>query len=281
MKIALATCAELPDLVPGERLLRDALARRGHDVSCPVWDDPAVAWSSFQTVVIRTTWDYFHRLDAFLDWTGRVEASGARLVNPAETVRWNSRKTYLRDLAAAGVAVVPTEWVDAPESLDAIRARRGWDEVVLKPVISGGAHRTIIVSGTDGPAQAELDLLAREGGAMVQPLRPEIRTEGEWSLVFFGGAFSHAVVKRPAAGDFRVQSEFGGTVERVEPLPDMIAEATAVLRASGHPWVYARVDGLARAGHLEVMELEIIEPELFLDQHEQAADRLADALELH
>jgi len=197
------------------------------------------------------------------------------------------------DLDARGIAIVPTVWVSAAGSdgapdLDALIAAQGWHEgAVVKPAISATAHETWLVvprRAAEHQARFEALLASSQGGVMVQPFLPEIR-DGEWSLVFLGGEFSHAVVKRPADGDFRAQHDFGGTVGRREPDPSLIEDARAALHAAANATgtrmndiLYARVDGIVRDGTLLLMELEVIEPVLFFSHAPGAAARMAELI---
>lgn len=263
--IALATCQSLPDLTLDDRLFADALRERGVEVRAAVWDDPAVQWADFDRVVVRSTWDYHLRAGAFLAWADRV---GERLVNGAELVRWNADKGYLLDLEGRGVAIVPTVRLRPGDDAGNVLAERGWSRAVAKPVVSAAAYGVRIVTGS---VRAEADLL-------LQPFVEEIVSKGEWSFVFLAGAFSHAVVKRPAAGDFRVQEEYGGTVARAEPSKDLVLQASTALEHLPRPWTYARVDAVETPGRLLLVELELIEPELFFRFDSASADRLAAAV---
>jgi glutathione synthase/RimK-type ligase-like ATP-grasp enzyme len=285
--IALATYASLPALADDEYPLITSLARLGIQAEPAVWDDVSVDWSRFDAAVIRSCWDYHLRAAEFFAWVERVESLGVAIWNPPSVLRWNSRKTYLRDLAAAGVRTVPTVWVDAAtsddgDSLVTTLEHEGWTDAVVKPVVSASAHDTWKLSRADAAADpahdARLERIAAAHGAMVQPLVHEIATDGEWSLQFFGGSFSHAVVQRAAPGDFRVQREFGGTFERVDASPTLICQAEAAVLAAPGRTVYARVDGVVVGGDLVVTELELLEPALFLDADHAAPDRFAAAI---
>jgi glutathione synthase/RimK-type ligase-like ATP-grasp enzyme len=245
-----------------------------------VWDDPDVTWSRFDAVVVRSCWDYHLRSDAFDAWIGRLVQEGVPLWNPPEVLRWNARKTYLRELEAVGVPTVPTRFIEANDSpLEAILDQAGWDEVVIKPVVSASAHETWRASRAtiagDHPKYARL---LATGPLMVQPFLSGIMTEGEWSLCFFEGRYSHAVLKRPRPGDFRVQADHGGKYFAVEAPLRIIEQADAALRASGFRTLYARVDGCLVEGGFRLMELELLEPGLFLATNAEAPIRLADAV---
>ena len=293
-RVALITYSGVPAITTDDRLLRDALVARGAEVDARPWDARA-DWSSYHRMVLRSCWNFHHRPREFLLWVDEVkQRHDGSLRNAPALVRWSVDKRYLQDLDAHDVAIVPTIWVSVGEGekvpdLDALIAAQGWTGgAVVKPAISATAHETWRVAADDRAShQARFEaLLAKStSGVMVQPFLPEIQEDGEWSLIFLGGEFSHAVVKRPADGDFRVQHDFGGTVERREPTAALIEDARAVLRAAGRVTntgvdeiLYARVDGIVRDGALLLMELEVIEPVLFFSHAPGAAARMAELI---
>lgn len=281
MNIAFVTSSEHADLTADDRLAVAELAGRRATVKAAVWNDPAVPWGDFDTIVIRSTWDYHHSADEFRAWIGRLEALGAPVWNPPAVVRWNMEKTYLRDLAAAGIPVVPTEWLarGSRPDLGALLDRRGWLDAVVKPVISAAATRTWRVSRTSvAEIEARLAESLDVGDVMVQPFIPEIQTKGEWSLMFFAGEFSHAVRKMPLDGDFRVQTGFGGRSAVEHPGDAVLHAVRNVLDAAPKPWLYVRVDGIETAAGYLLLELEMLEPSLFLAQNPAAPARFADAI---
>ena len=278
--VALATCEAVPELVPDDRLLIPALQALGIGARPAVWDDRSVSWREYDAVVIRSCWDYHLKVDRFEAWTRGLEAEGIPLWNPPAILRWNARKTYLRELAGRGVTIVPTRFLEGPHgpTLDEVLDEAGWSEAVVKPVVSASAHETWRARrGRPADAERFAALVARMP-VMVQPFVEEIAREGEWSLCFFGERFSHAVLKRPRAGDFRVQAEHGGRARLVPADERLVAEAAAALAAAGTTTVYARVDGCVIGGALHLMELELLEPGLFLSLHPQAAARFASAI---
>ncbi|MCU0492069.1 MAG: hypothetical protein MUD01_10795 [Chloroflexaceae bacterium] len=281
MHIALATYSELPLLSSGDRLLQAALRQRGHRADAAIWDDQTITWQAYDAVVIRSCWDYHRRPEDFRTWIDRLENQGVALWNPPAMLRWNLDKRYLLDLAAGGVPVVPTLHLERGSNADlrALLLNQGWDEAVVKPTIAATSFHTWRTGGAiaERDQQRLTDMLA-ERSLLVQPLMPQI-AEGEWSLLFFGGAWSHAVLKRPAPGDFRSQGDFGGTAERREPPSGLIEQAEAILNTLTSPWLYARVDGLLVNDIFTLMELELIEPSLFLTLAPGAAEQLALACE--
>lgn len=238
-----------------------ALTAAGLIVEQRVWTDPGDL-SGHDLILPLFAWGYQRDVAAWYALLGRLEADRLPVANPVPVLRWNSDKAYLTELAAKGVAVVPTVEVAALDdaSLATARGQLGADEVVVKPAISGGADGTHRIAVGDAiPA----DALGQR--RLVQPLMPGILTDGEFSLFFFAGKFSHAIVKRPAAGDFRVQEQFGGRETAWEATTDAQALAAAALAAAPAPPVYARVDMVGDVvGTLHIMELELIEPSLFL-----------------
>jgi len=224
------------------------------------WEAPGVDWSAFDAAWIRTTWNYVDHHAAFLEWVDRV-AGMTELWNPASVVRWNSHKSYLLDLADRGIDVVPTTLVRGGEVLDLDRLldERGWDEVVVKPAVGVGAVGAVRVgrpAGARASSSSDVDRL-------VQPLVPEVAA-GEVSLIAVDGRVTHAVRKIPAEGDFRVHREYGGREVAHEPSRPELDLATRALAAVGAPLLYARVDCVPTAAGPLLMELELIEPSLFL-----------------
>src|SRR5258706_11368488 len=279
-RLAFATWRGLPELSADDRLAAEALRRRGAVVDPLLWDAPGVDGAGFDAVIVRSVWDYHLRPVEFLHWVGTLERAGTLLLNPPAVLRWNHHKSYLRDLAAHGVATVPTVWLErgADADLGGLLAERGWAEAVVKPAISARARETWVTSPSSNRTdQGRLRALLLAGDALVQPVVPEVGSKGEWSLIFLGGEFSHAMLKRPREGDFRVQEELGGTALREEPSAALVEQARQALAAAPAPCLYARADGVERDGRLVLMELELIEPGLYFGAAPGAADRFAGA----
>jgi glutathione synthase/RimK-type ligase-like ATP-grasp enzyme len=238
-----------------------ALTAAGLIVEPRVWTDPGDL-SGHDLVLPLFAWGYQRDVATWYALLDRLERERLPVVNSVPVLRWNSDKAYLAELGTRGVAVVPTVDVAAldPSGLDRARAALGVDEVVIKPAISGGADGTHRIAPS---APIPADALGQR--RLVQPLMQGILTEGEYSLFFFDGAFSHAIVKRPASGDFRVQEQFGGREADWNASAEAQALAADALAAAPAPPVYARVDMVGdAAGKLHIMELELIEPSLFL-----------------
>ena len=280
-RLALATSADHPSIQPDDAYLATSLERLGIQPIVCVWNDPAVDWSTFEAVLIRTIWDYFKYHAAFLDWLDRLDRLGVPTINDSALLRWNSDKRYLLELARHGVAIIPTRLARAAELPDVL-ATMPAQQLVIKPTISGGAWHTLRGSVGDAAFAEAVTQLPREYDYLVQPFVAEIVSEGEWSLLYFNDEFSHAVIKRPAAGDYRVQGEHGGSAEPARPDDATFAaaeRALAAVAAIGHGGhAYVRVDGVVSEGRFLIMELELIEPFLHLADHPPAAERLAQGV---
>ncbi len=281
MRIALVTSADFPDLTDDDRALLQPLQDRGHSAEPAIWSAPKCDWAAYDLIVIRSCWDYHLRLMEFLRWIASLEERNCNLWNPPAMIRWNADKTYLRELGARGVSIVPTLWFEPDSRVDLQYDIRnaGWSKAVIKPRVSATAYRTEVVETEQADAAQELfDDLLHGPGVMVQKFMDSIVTHGEWSLMFFAGRYSHAVLKTPKCGDFRVQHDFGGSSASAVP-PDYVIEAAAKsIRTLDSIPLYARVDGLESDGEFMLMEQELIEPALFLDSSPDAADSLAGAI---
>lgn len=268
-------------ILDDDRLLADALARRGFSSERVDWAREDVDWAESRCAVLRTPWDYFERLPEFSAWLERA-AVQTQIINAPDILRWNVDKHYLRDLAERDVAVVPTRFIETGEDVDleALLDELEFDEAVIKPVVSGAARHTYRVDRHNlVEREARLRSLVAEEAMMIQPFLHSILENGEVTLMMFAGRYSHAIVKRAKAGDFRVQDNHGGTVHEHEPHADEIALAEAAMRACAGVPAYGRVDMVRDAdGKPRVMELELVEPELWIREHPASADAFADAI---
>ncbi|WP_421861207.1 ATP-grasp domain-containing protein [Oceanicaulis sp.] len=249
--------------------LSKACEANGISLEACVWDQPFDA-SVYDGFMVGTVWDYPPKLQLFLDTLDRLHEI-APVYNSPTLVRWNIEKTYLKALDEAGAPSIPTLWADKADA-DAVQAgfdRFGGDKIVVKPLVGGGAWRqALIKKGEALPAADDLPL----GACLIQPFLPGVPEEGEYSMIFFGGRFSHALNKRPKSGDYRVQSLYGASEMLWEPSDADLALAREVLSAARKitgedEFLYARVDMVrGQDGGLVVMELEIIEPYLYPEQ---------------
>lgn len=280
MTVLFATCDHQPLLTDDDHVLAAALARRSVTVTPMPWTeiDPYAVVDA-PPVVLRSTWDYHRVPTLFRAWLQSLEDSGRAVWNAAATTSRNIDKIYLKQLHEAGIPVPVTRWLDVvePAALRAALAEAGWAQAVLKPRVAATAYGTYLVQSDT--SWTDLDLApARASGALLQEFVPEVATRGEVSLVYIDGAFTHAVVKHARSGDFRVQKDFGGSVDRIDPSPAVRAFADRVMATAGDATLYARVDLVESARGPLLMELELIEPELYFRLAPEAADRMADAI---
>lgn len=273
----------LRQILTDDRLLADALSSHGLRVARKNWADPDFDWTQTRAAMFRTTWDYFHRFGEFSAWLDRVTAQ-TRLLNAPDTIRWNMDKHYLLDLEAQGIRIPPTRIVHRGEAitLATLHQETGWhqQETILKPTISGGARHTYRLNPDSWTAHEDIfqQLIAQED-MMLQPLQHRVLSEGEMSLMVMGGRFTHGVLKIAKPGDFRVQDDFGGTAHPHLPAPEAIELAERAVAACQPLPLYARVDLITdNEGELAVMEMELIEPELWFRFHPPAAEVLAEAI---
>jgi glutathione synthase/RimK-type ligase-like ATP-grasp enzyme len=274
--VVLITGRDMPVLETETPLLLAALQAGGVDAAIETWRDEAS--TSGRLVVVRSPWDYVEHRDAFLAWARHATAV-TELVNPVEVLEWSSHKRYLLDLVAAGVAVIPTVLVPSGASASMRRGALGefGGDVVVKPAVSGGARGTKRLPAASADASDHLALLVEAGDALVQPFEPAVLA-GEVSLLFFGDVFSHAVRKVPGVDDYRVQAEYGGTVAPHVATDAELAVAAAALAIAPGEVAYGRVDLVTTDAGPVTMELELVEPELFLRTNDQASARYADYL---
>ena len=288
-RVALATCAQFPDLDHDDRLLLPELAGLGIEPVPAVWTDPAVDWSSFDLVVIRETWDYSERRAEFLDWAEHV-ALVSTLLNPADVVRWSTDKHYLVDIASAGLSVVATQFVEPGDDVDGWQPPLDCADFVVKPAVSAGSRDTMRYSASASPdaARAHIgELIAQGRSVMVQPYLDSVDTIGETAVLFIGGEYSHAIRKGPLlqrdVEGKRVEGLF--VQERIDPRdasPNELVTARAIVECIPGGFdrtLYARVDLISdEFGVPRLLELELAEPSLFLAHADGAAARLARAI---
>jgi glutathione synthase/RimK-type ligase-like ATP-grasp enzyme len=278
--IGLVTYSKYPRLTDDDRPLMAELAQRGIRSEPVEWSDAAVRWGGFDALVLRSCWDYHLRPDEFRAWLDTIEREGVALWNPVSVVRWNMHKGYLRDLAAHGVLIPDTEWLRAGDdiTLTAVLDMFGWTQAIVKPAISASATDTWRTSDNLAADDARLAEQLRRSDVLVQALIPEVARDGEWSLMFIDGEFSHAMLKRPASGDFRVQLEHGGSAVPAQAPQECVVAGAEVLKHVPGRTLFARIDGVLTARGFMLMEAEVIEPVLFFANAPHARGRLADAL---
>lgn len=252
------------------------LRQLGFEVSTISWRQTSRKWSEFEAVIVRTPWDYQSAPDQFLTVLADIE-SQTRLENPLSVVRWNLDKTYLRDMESRGVQTVPTVWQPqySQPQFEQWQIVLGANELILKPTVSATAEHTYRLTSYD----KSLECVFENRPFLVQPFMPNIIDEGEYSLFYFNGDYSHAINKSPKANDFRVQEEHGGIITAVEPDEELLRVGSDALRKVGRDLLYSRVDFVRDGnGKFCLMELELIEPALYLRMDENAPQRFASAI---
>lgn len=283
MQLAIVTCNKCRNLIESERPLLSLLSQYGIDAKPVVWNNPDVEWHAFDALLVRSIWDYHLLPGAFHQWLRTIESLLLPVWNPISVLRWNSHKFYLKDLARKGIAIVPTLFVEHGKKDGLAEAKNhGWEDVVIKPAVSASGYQTHACSLTSPEAEARIAEASSHGDFLIQPFLETIREDGEVSLIFFNHHFSHAVLKRPKQGDFRVQEEYGGKQVQFTPAHAVIETAQNILKHTGTAVLYARVDGILENNQFVLMELELIEPDLFLGMHPGAdqvfAEQLAERL---
>ena len=280
MKLGILTCAQQPALYITDKPMIPAFAHAGIEAEAVVWNDPDVDWKKFDALLLRSTWDYYLDEATFRIWLQKIADMKLLMMNPMEVVRRNMHKFYLQSLEKKGVDIIPTIFLKAGTGLEIGKwAPQQWAEMVIKPAFSAGSYQTRRFSKDEVKnIEAEYQSFAQEHDMLIQPFMPEIEEGGECSLIFFEGRFQGGVVKKPARGDFRVQLQFGGKYSPFTPSPGLIEAAFGAIEAFGGNPLYARVDGVISNGTFLLMELELIEPDLYFSVFPEMLPRFVDAV---
>ncbi len=282
-RIAFLTMDSLDGFVSYDALVSDCLASRGIAVKFVSWRNARANWDDYEMVIIRSPWDYQHSVDEFMAVLENIDASSAVLWNPIDVVRWNVRKTYLQQLHDLGIVIVPTQFVQSPTESQLRRMfdAFGSDQIVIKPVIGANANDTFwLRPDSCDDLLRQIETLYRGRPALLQPFIQSVVEYGETSHMFFDGQHSHSVLKTPKAGDFRVQEEHGSHIQPIQPDSALIECAKRALVPVPQQTLYSRVDLVELSnGQQAVMELELIEPSLYLTYDADSAERFADAIQ--
>ena len=282
-KCAFLSLDEVGDYVIDDEHAIEPLSALGWRVSTVSWRQKNMPWSDFDLVIIRSTWDYWNDVATFLATLEQISRQ-TLLANHLELVRWNLVKTYMRDLQEKGIGIVPTLWASSlqADSFTRFQAELGTSEIVVKPAVGANGEDAFRVSRSD-PAQRLESIAARfrRRDCMIQPFMPNIISEGEYSLFFFSGQYSHAILKTPAKSEFRSQEEHGGEIRSIAPQEKLLLRAQQAMETISPSPLYARIDFIRDdADDFLVMELELIEPSLYLRMDPQAPGRFAAAIDL-
>lgn len=277
-KIGLVTCESLPYLIEGDQQIIPLFTQAGIEAVPVVWDNPEVDWTYFDVLLIRNTWDYYVKSDAFHAWLTKIENLSIPLWNSVDTIRKNAHKFYLQEFEQMGVPIIPTLFSENGgkaitwEQLN----EKGWTEIVVKPAISAGSYETHRLNVTE-ICESDWNALVGKTDQLIQPFLPEIMSDGEYSLIYFNKKVSHAIQKLPKAGDFRVQRQYGGQYAAFIPSEHHLAAAEKVLAQFPEMLLYARIDGVFIQGNFHLMEIELIEPDLYFEFGAQFAQKFVDA----
>lgn len=268
----------IQNVLDEDQLVVDALSELGLKVTRLSWDQKDMDWNETRSILFRTTWDYFDRIDEFTQWLHQVKYN-THLINPEKLIFWNMDKHYLLDLQSLGVNIPPTLFIEKGEtrSFREIIASTSWDEFILKPAIAGAARHTYRIHPDNMDAhEAVFKQLIKQESMLIQEFQVHVIPEGEIAMMCFSGQFTHAILKKAKEGDFRVQDDFGGSVHKYQASDEEIAFAENVAKLCDPIPVYSRVDIFKdNQNNLCVSELELIEPELWFRFHPMAAKTLA------
>lgn len=281
-KLGLVTCEEIPELIPTEQALLPLLEERNIQGIPLIWSDPKVDWATYDALLVRSIWDYHLHFSAFQEWLNHIESLSLKVWNPIPILRENSHKFYLQKLENQGVPIIPSLFLPQGESINLkdIFQKTNWSKLVVKPAVSAGAYLTYVLHPHQlEEGQSKLQKVLKMGDVIVQEFAEEIAQTGELSFMFFEGEYSHSVVKLPQKNDFRVQVEHGGRTLAYQASSSLIGQVQKIINLYPNKSLYARVDGIIREGIFYLMELELIEPELFFDIHPSALARFAQAIE--
>lgn len=261
--------------------LLNFLKEQGLNIEKVIWNDPEVNWEHFQVAILKSPWDYFDLIEAFHKWLDLLEDKNVKLLNPIDTVRWNTDKHYLNEIHNAGLAIMKSFFINRNEMvvLQDFFKKFDTDKLIVKPCVSGGAKNTFKVTSENvTEVNEKLNFLLEQEAFIIQPFLPEILEIGEWSFIFFNGVYSHSLIKQAKPGDFRVQPAHGGSVIPQNPDQEIIETAAKYVNQFAEKCLYARVDGTFVDGKFLLMELELIEPFLFLNTDIENYERYYKAL---
>jgi hypothetical protein len=262
--VALVTYKASPNLTASDELLVKPLENEGIQVIAVPWDDPTVDWNKFDAIVLRSCWNYHVNYDKFILWLTHLKHIQANVFNPVNLMLWNSKKTYLQDLQKSGIPIIPT--IYHQKNIQTIHSYTGWNDIIAKPLIGIRSNGVYRFKNPNSPwTQIRFKWLTKKTDYLIQPFMTEFQTDGEYSFIFIGRIFSHAVRKTQH-------------ISLVKPSQIHIRQARQALKAVGNDTLYARVDGIFRNNTFILLELELIEPILYFDLYPPAAISFAKAL---
>lgn len=280
MKLGIVTCARISTLLDSDKELVNLFINQGIDCEPVVWNDEDVNWSSFDFLIIRSTWDYYLEFEAFEKWLILIKTLEITIFNSIEIITENFHKFYLKNLQQKGVEIIPTIFIKKSEKLDlSFIQDLDWNEIIIKPAISAGSYKTEkFLKQNYSIINQEYIELNKTTDLLLQKFMPEIQTHGEVSLIFFDGIYSHAILKVPKKDDFRVQFQFGGVYQNYLPSTIIKKKAEEILQFYPKMPTYARIDGLIIDEKFYLMEVELIEPDLYFNLVPEAREKFVNCI---
>jgi len=279
MKIGILTCVRLPELLESDQQLIPLFAKENIAAKAVIWDDESVDWTEFDYLIFRNTWDYYQKEIAFNLWLNKIELLGIKTLNPISIIKKNKHKFYLKEFEKEGISILPTIFLEknSTSNLQTL-IPESWEKIVIKPAFSAGSYLTKLIDRSELKSiQTEFKEHFENKDFLLQEFRPEIKYLGETSFIFFNEKFSYAVNKKPVENDFRVQIQYGGKYSLIQPNADLLLQAELVLSKIPEKLLYARVDGIVIENKLHLMEIELIEPDLYFDLVDGARERFVEA----
>ena len=280
-KIGLLTCREMKGLLDYDRKLIKELELRGFEAEACVWQDGDI--EKYDCLVFRTTWGYHEDIEKFRAFLDKIDRAGIPLMNPLHIIRKNLHKFYLKDMHDNGVDIIPTEFLKQGGNykIGTIIKNKGWDKFIIKPAVSAGSYRTRLFSAGDSQGYSSfLNNVINNTDVLLQKYMPEIKSTGEWSTIFLSMDYHYTVLKTPREGDYRVQKDFGGIYSSVNPPAIVLETAKEIAKPYLNDCLYVRVDGVESNGKFYLMEVEMIEPDLYMNIFPEAipvfANRIAE-----
>ncbi|MEO5909533.1 MAG: hypothetical protein ABIP95_01535 [Pelobium sp.] len=264
-----------------DEILLSFLTKKGLKIKEEIWTDEQVIWGNYTHLLIKSPWDYFDKYEQWTQWLNHIKLLNLIVINPIITIQWNSDKHYLKEIESAGLKTTPTQFIEKGtfSDLTTFFTIFASAALVVKPSVSGGSKNTMRFNAENViEIQELLNGFLKEEAYMVQPFIEEITNDGEWSFLFFNGKYSHSLIKKAKAGDFRVQHYLGGTIHPQTPSKQQIEAIQPYVDQFAKGCLYARVDGFYRNGEFYLMELELIEPFLFLFTAPQSYENYYQAL---
>ena len=257
------------------------LQQKGLNIHRELWANESVQWQQYDCIVLKSPWDYVEKPALFYQWLDRMTQLNIPVLNPADIVKWNCDKHYLNDIANAGLKTIPTTFIEQGGQFHYEDHATAFNNgtLIVKPCVSGSSRHTFLLTHDSTDTVSRINRILEKEAMMVQPFIPRVQEEGEWALLFFGGKFSHALIKKPAAGEFRCQPQFGGSIHAVQPDAVILETAYEHITKFAKGCLYARVDGLVLDGIFYLMELELVDPVLFLEIDREATERYYTALQ--